>query len=116
MEWHKYTDFTRQNAVYPGALDQNQTEMAYLALGIAGESGEFVDVIKKVVRMDYKHIDELPQEVRDQLCSEMGDIFWYLTRMLDCLDMPIEMVLEANRIKLTERYKIGGVKDFNHDE
>ena len=46
------------------------------ALGIAGEAGEVVDIIKKVLY----HGHELDTSA---LCTEVGDLLWYMTLLCD---------------------------------
>lgn len=50
----------------------------YLALGMVGESGEIVDVLKKIVR-DLNNGVDLKSTLnrRDRLVDELGDFMWY---------------------------------------
>lgn len=70
------------------------------ALGLAGESGEFADLIKKHVY----HGHELDKE---KLLKELGDVAWYIARACTALDVDLSDVLEANIEKLKARYPNG---------
>ncbi|GAH18462.1 unnamed protein product [marine sediment metagenome] len=72
----------------------------HAALGIAGESGEVVDVVKKAV------INGRPLN-RIEVMKEMGDLEFYLALLRDALDIDREIVLEMNIDKLRERYPDG---------
>ena len=70
------------------------------ALGAAGESGEFADMVKKFVYHDH----ELNEE---QMLLELGDILWYVTEAACALGYSIETVAEMNIAKLKRRYPDG---------
>lgn len=70
------------------------------AMGLAGESGEVIDHIKKYVF--HKH--ELD---RDKIEKEIGDTLWYLTALCNTLAMPLKEVLDKNVEKLRNRYPNG---------
>lgn len=76
----------------------------YAALGLAGETGEVVDEIKKVVRDDNSVLSD---ERKDKLILEMGDVLWYLHRLALDLDVDIQDVMQRNVDKLTDRRKNG---------
>ena len=46
----KFHEFTSAGAHYPDHGTKSADELTYLALGLAGETGEAVDVIKKMIR------------------------------------------------------------------
>lgn len=102
-KFRAYTEQTDIVAVYPDAGTSSHTEMAYLALGLAGETGECVDVIKKIFR-DGAHNDQNLHELRRQkVLGEMGDIMWYYCRLLRYFGLEIDDVLDMNINKLMER-------------
>ena len=103
-----YQQFCSEGSVYPGANTKETCELSYLALGLAGETGEAVDVIKKIVRLD-THIDRHP-DLKDKLVGELGDVYWYFTRLLDTLDVSLEDVIAQNWDKLEGRITSGTVK------
>ena len=68
------------------------------ALGLAGESGEVIDDIKK----KYIHgrtIDD------NHTIEELGDVMWYVANLATCLEIPLSQVLKLNVEKLSKRYK-----------
>lgn len=69
------------------------------SLGLAGESGEVVDCIKKAL-FHGKGLENL-----DPVKKELGDVFWYLFALCDELDLPVETILAANIEKLTKRHE-----------
>ena len=69
-------------------------------MGLCGESGEAIDVVKKWLA----HGHELDKE---HLKKELGDIAWYLAEAATALDMDLEDVLQANIDKLKRRYPEG---------
>lgn len=70
------------------------------ALGIAGESGEIVDIIKKTIFQGHR------LSVED-IIEEVGDLMWYITALCSTLDISLEKVLDANMDKLSKRYPNG---------
>lgn len=96
-----YRAFCSEAAFYPDANKGTMKELTYLALGLAGESGESVDVIKKALR---DNVETLSEERRTMLIDELGDLFWYQARLLDFLGISLKEVLDRNVDKLTERY------------
>ena len=69
-------------------------------MGLCGESGEAIDVVKKWLA----HGHELDKE---HLKKELGDIAWYLAEAATALDMDLEEILQANIDKLKKRYPQG---------
>lgn len=80
------------NETTPEKMDLN-----HMALGVAGEAGEIVDCIKKHT------IYNQPLNVVD-LKEEIGDMLFYVTRILDTQELTIEECLQANQDKLNKRY------------
>ena len=76
------------------------TRLQMAALGAAGESGEFADMVKKLVYHDH----ELNEE---QMLFELGDILWYVTEAAAALGYSLETVAEMNIAKLKRRYPDG---------
>lgn len=76
------------------------TQITMAALGLAGETGELVDEIKKIVfhKKEYS---------RDKIIKEMGDVLWYLAELASAYDIPFEDVATTNIRKLQERHGDG---------
>lgn len=75
-------------------------QLTMLALGLGGEAGEVVDLVKKAVF----HGHEMD---RDELIKETGDVIWYLENLLDHFGIPMSEVYEKNVQKLLKRYPDG---------
>lgn len=70
------------------------------AMGLAGEAGEVVDLLKKSIG----HGHEL-DPVR--IALELGDVLWYVAEIANHLDVKLSDVAEANLAKLRSRYPGG---------
>ena len=69
-------------------------------MGLAGESGECVDLMKK-------HIFQGHSLDSEHLMKELGDVAWYLALTADAIGCTLEEVLETNIKKLESRYPDG---------
>ena len=69
-------------------------------LGLAGECGEVVDIIKKV--QFHGHDLDI-----NKLKLELGDVFYYLYSLCHLHNLTVEEVLDANVKKLEKRYPNG---------
>ncbi|QOS38958.1 nucleotide pyrophosphohydrolase [Treponema rectale] len=67
------------------------------ALGLAGESGEFADIIKK-------HLFQGHDLDKEHLKEELGDILWYIAEACKGLDITLEEVASRNIEKLYQRF------------
>lgn len=82
----------------------HQTSMLLTAaLGLGGEAGEVVDLVKKVVF----HGKELDNEIRDKFVKEAGDVLWYIAALCVALDVELDEVFNKNMEKLMSRYPGG---------
>lgn len=70
------------------------------AMGLCGESGEVIDLVKK-------HLFHGHELDREQLIGELGDVAWYLAEAAHALDVDLETVLSRNIDKLRRRYPEG---------
>ena len=75
-------------------------DFAFWALGIAGEGGEFADMMKKAIY----HGHEITS--RD-LKNELGDLLFYVAGALRLMNITFEEVMEYNILKLRTRYPDG---------
>lgn len=70
------------------------------ALGLAGESGEVADLVKKACMqghwMDIAHI-----------AKELGDICWYIAETATAIGYDLETIMQMNIDKLRARYPEG---------
>lgn len=93
-----YSSESRANAVYPNR--GTPYGLAYAGLGIAGESGEVADKIKKVLR---DHAGELSPEHREAIALELGDALWYIDAVAFECGITLEEVGRKNLAKLADR-------------
>lgn len=104
---YDYTDMTDLTAIYPGSGQGTLGSIAYAGLGLAGETGEVADIIKKIIRDDDGKIND---EVREKLFKELGDVAWYWARLCKEFGFDPGAVLSANLEKLLDRQKRGTLK------
>lgn len=83
------------------------------ALGIAGEAGEYCELIKKHV------FHSKPMNPEDAK-KELGDVLYYVAMAAANLGMSLEDVAVANVEKLNSRYpegfkEGGGIRELNND-
>lgn len=69
-------------------------------MGLAGESGEAVDLVKKF----YFHAHVLDKA---HLAKELGDVAWYLAVTAHAIGYDLETILQMNVDKLRKRYPDG---------
>jgi NTP pyrophosphatase (non-canonical NTP hydrolase) len=70
------------------------------AMGLAGEAGEVVDLLKK-------HLGHGHELDRDKLRKELGDVLWYVAELASCYGMELGDIAQANIHKLETRYPSG---------
>lgn len=103
-----YQDMAAGTAVYP----EVGSNYVYPALGLAGETGEVVELVKKALRDDGGEITEARLEA---LKRELGDVLWYVAALCSELGLELGEVMEKNLVKLKERMEretLKGEGDF----
>lgn len=75
-------------------------ELEHYAMGVAGEAGELVDVVKKHTIYG-KELDE------EHLIEEAGDLFFFLVATLTRAGIPLAVAIDRNVNKLNKRYEKG---------
>mgnify|MGYP004471126781 CR=1 FL=1 len=78
-------------------LAGNEHVLTNLALGLASDSGQVVDLIKKYT-FQGQELD------RDQLEVKMGDVLWYLSQIALWADVDFDDVAKTNLEMLAKRY------------
>lgn len=81
------------------------------AVGINAESGEFLEIIKKML---FQGKPWTPEN-KEHLIIELGDVMWYIAQACIALNIGIDDVVWKNTIKLAKRYPSGGF-DVNNSE
>ena len=107
LGWEEtYKEFTRDTAQYP-----KEVEMEYLMIGLANEVGEVLGKFKKHLRGDMMVV----QDFNDALVAELGDVMWYLARILDVLGVSFYEVMVNNITKLNSRMERDVIKGDGDD-
>lgn len=94
MKADQYSILALRTAKDFGSLNM---DLMHAAAGLAGESGEVIDCIKKVIYYG-KDVD------RADLIAEAGDIAWYLNLLISKLGSTWGEVFDVNIAKLEARY------------
>lgn len=69
-------------------------------MGLCGESGEAVDLVKK-------HLFQGHELDKEHLAKELGDVAWYLAEVAYALDMDLDTIFKNNIEKLKKRFPDG---------
>ena len=69
-------------------------------MGLCGESGEVIDLLKK-------HLSQGHPLNKEKMLEELGDVAWYMAEIAYALGANLESVLANNIKKLKERYPEG---------
>lgn len=95
MRLNDYTEATAETAIYSEAGTGSDLELYYLSLGLTSEAGEVAGKVKKLIRDGTLNIGDL--------AYELGDCFWYLSRLCDAIGYEPEDILLINHNKLRRR-------------
>lgn len=116
---NEYQQFLRDTSWYQHAGESNAPEFTYLSMGLAGESGEFLDEVKKIVRQCGQRDDDefhrlyAHPEHHPKLLKELGDVVWYLMQLLDFMEVDLILIMVINTYKLYRRlHKMPEFKDL----
>lgn len=93
-------------AFYPKSIEWDLP--FYPALGLAGEAGEVVEKIKKLMRDTDAKI--LTTEQRREIAKEIGDVLWYCANLAEDLEFDLSYVAEMNLEKLRSRKERDALK------
>ena len=125
VDTKKYLDFvagvtsmpSQDSAILQARIDElvaNGADIPHLltaALGLAAESGEFTEVVKKIILQGKPYNEENVFHMK----RELGDICWYLAQACMALDTTFDEIIEMNVDKLKTRYP-GGEFDVHKSE
>ena len=105
-DFNSYQRSATKTAIYPP-----EHKILYPALGLAGEAGEVANKVKKLMR---DGVNNMPENWRDDIASEIGDVLWYCAALATDLNLSLGTIAGLNQAKLHKRMsenKIGGSGD-----
>jgi len=125
VDTKKYLDFvagvtsmpSQDSAILQARIDElvaNGADIPHLltaALGLAAESGEFTEVVKKIILQGKPYNEENVFHMK----RELGDVCWYIAQACMALDTTFDEIIEMNVDKLKARYP-GGEFDVHKSE
>jgi len=81
-------------------IDKDSQRLLHGAIGLATESGEILDALKKSIyygrELDLRNLKE-----------ELGDVMWYIAILCDAMDYSLDDAQRDNIEKLKKRYPEG---------
>ncbi|MCD6425234.1 MAG: nucleoside triphosphate pyrophosphohydrolase family protein [Anaerolineales bacterium] len=83
-----------------GAGGEGDQRLVVSALGLAGEAGEFANLVKKMTAHGHPFD---PESLKD----ELGDVLWYLAEAATAVGLNLEDIASQNVDKLIKRYPEG---------
>ena len=86
--------------------DCNLSQLLTAALGLGAESGEFTEVVKKIILQGKPYNEDNVFHMK----RELGDICWYIAQACMAHDTTFDDIIEMNVDKLKKRYPGG---EFN---
>src|SRR3990167_6560549 len=99
MHGNEYQANAKKTAHYP-----KEHAIYYVAMGLAGETGELINKIKKIIRDDNNILTE---ERKEQIKQELGDIMWYVAMICEETGLNLDEVMKYNNDKLLSRLDRG---------
>ena len=126
VDTNKYLDFVTEVTSLPSTdlaallsriteldieQDADVPRLLTAALGLTAESGEFTEVVKKIILQGKPYNEENIFHMK----RELGDICWYIAQACMALDTTFDEIIEMNVDKLKARYP-GGEFDVHKSE
>lgn len=90
----------QQEALRTARDDSTKDTLINGSMGLCGEAGEVIDLIKKAFYQGHK-LD------KERIAEELGDLFWYLAVTADALDYTLTDIALINIRKREKRYPDG---------
>ncbi|AHB42106.1 hypothetical protein RAAC3_TM7C00001G0244 [Candidatus Saccharibacteria bacterium RAAC3_TM7_1] len=107
MQINDYSTQAISTDLYKGKHEIDSHAMLEKMFGLCGETGEFAEKIKKIIRdNDGKATDEHKKE----LAKELGDILWYVNSVGIYLGYSLEEIAQMNLDKVLSRKARGVTK------
>lgn len=96
----KYQEQTKATFKPANDMPADKAQLTDWALGLGGEAGEVLDIIKHHVA----HGESLDKM---ELAKELGDVLWYLSALCTSTGISLEDIAKLNLLKLSHRYSEG---------
>ncbi len=107
MTLDEYQVAAKKTAQYPTI----GSSYIYPTLGLAGETGEVVETIKKLERNDGGVVSA---NTKEKLTKELGDVLWYVSQIATEFGLSLSEIAVENISKLEDR-KARGVLHSSGD-
>lgn len=98
MENYTLNDY--QKDAISTAIYGEKNKIIYPSLGLAGETGEVCEKVKKVIR---DNDGVFSDEKKHELAKEIGDVLWYVANLSNDIGFTLEDIALMNRDKLFSR-------------
>ncbi len=137
MELNEYQRKAKETAIFPDLIIRPSTDTSfcetdaedaavlksrienapslswvYPAIGLAGEAGETLEKLKKILRDSEGYISP---ETTEQIKKELGDVLWYFATLCSELGLSLDEVAEGNIEKLSRRLQQGTLQGSGDD-
>lgn len=96
MTFNEYQQRAATTAIFP-----QEMAVVYPTIGLAGETGEVAEKVKKTIR---DHNGEFTPERRDEIAKELGDVLWYVAAIARDLGLSLDDVAQKNVDKILSRH------------
>ena len=100
LSFNHYADEVGRTAAHPTRSPEDQIPV--FALGVAGEAGEVVEIVKKWLAHGLS-----TENAQTKLLLELGDVLWYVSALAELFGIRLEDVALANVEKLRKRHPEG---------
>jgi len=90
----------QKSAAKTAHYDNEERRILLIMTGLAGETGEIAEKVKKI----FREKDGKPsKEDKERLKKELGDSLWYLSELARYFDIELADIAETNITKLADR-------------
>ena len=96
----RYQEYVRHATFTDGYRDT----LLMASMGVAGEGGEVVDMVKKIVFHKGGMRQTITTEQTNAMILELGDVLWYVACLCNLLNVSLAEVMDENIVKLRGRY------------
>ena len=106
-----FIDNLEETQKHLNAFDINMALLMTSTIGMSSESGEFAEIVKKVLFQG----KPFTEQTKVHLKSELGDVIWYWINACRAIDVDPNEVISQNVEKLQSRYPGGKFDVFKSE-